>query len=703
MTINPSEVVTAGAQWQVDGGFLQPSGATVLGLSVGPHAVSFTTASGWITPSNQSVSIIANATNTVSGMYQAQPAPPSDFVFVTNAGTITITGYTGPGGFVLIPSTINSLAVNSIAGQAFANISTLTGVTIPDTVTDLGDLAFSSCTALADVTISAGVTNIGIAVFEDCFSLSAVTFRGPVASFGDSAFASCFALTAMNIPATVTNIGPNVFYGGGLTNIFISAALTTIGEGAFLDCTHLPAIMVDPANPAYTSVAGVLFIKSQAELVEYPDGNPATSYIISNGVTDIADEAFEYSPLASVTISGSVTNIGNSAFESCYFLTNAAIPPGVVSIGETAFGFCYGLSNAFIPASVTSLGEIPFVFCLNMTAINVDPDDPAYASAGGVLYNKSATQLLEYPCGVGGSFAIPNGVGDIASQAFEECQLTNVSIPPSVTNIEEFGFFEALVLQSVTGMSGLRSMGIAAFEDCFDLTNIVLSSTLTNVGDYAFAFSGANPVAAYFEGNAPPDDGTVFSGDTNARVYYLPGATGWGPTFGTAPTIELTGITATASPTNGQAPQIVNFTASAIDGASNAVLNWNWNFGDGSTIVQQNPSHNYAADGVYTAAVVETNNLGLPIAGATMTIILAPAPPAISEASIDGSNLILDGVNGQTGKTCIVLTSTNPAAPLTQWTPAATNLLSATGNFIITVSNAVNQQFPQRYYILQMH
>jgi hypothetical protein len=915
VTILPAGAVSSGALWQVDGGLLQPSAATVLGLSVGTHTVSFTTVNGWMTPSNQMVSVNADATNAASSAYTAVAAPPSDFTFVTNAGSITITGYKGPGGSVNIPSTITALPVVSIGAEAFANASTITSVTIPggvtnlgdyafnscselaavtipdsvtslgqyafgscselaamtipDSVTDLGDYAFSSCSELAAVTISQGVTNIGSGVFEDCFNLSAVTFRGAVTSMGDDAFASCPDLKSLAIPDSLTSLGQNAFFGDGLTNVTIPAALTNIGEGAFLYCNFLPAIAVDSTNPAYTSVAGVLFNKSQTELVEYPDGNPATSYSISNSVTSIGDEAFEYCKLTSVTIPSSVTSIGNYSFESCSGLTGINIPNGVLSIGDEAFAFCNGLTGIALPASVTSLGQIPFADCVNLTAITVAAGSSAFSSANGVLYNKAGTLLIEYPGGVPGGFTVPDGVQDLGSQAFESCPITSVAIAAGVTNIESLSFFDCPDLSSVAMTDGLDAIGVAAFELCSALTNLVLPASLTsigssafnectalktvvvpsavrNVGDYAFAYSGSL-VTAYFEGNAPPDDLTVFSSDSAATVYYLPGGSGWGSTFGTAPTKMLTGITLTAHPSSGYLPLPVSFTAAAVDSATNPVGNWNWSFGDGSSTAAQNPSHTYTASGHFAAAVVETNSAGIPLAGGVMSIVVSikpvylglvenggfetgdftgwdlfggdppdnfvtntvngvsahsgsyfvvlgsygtnltylsqtlattagkpyvlslwlnspdglgpneflvswngttlfnqtnipvlgwtnlqfavaatgtntvlefgfrddpsflglddisvdPALPGIASLSVEGANLVLDGTNGQSGNTYIVLTSTNLALPLNQWTPAVTNILSASGNFSITVTNTVSEEIPQRFYILQ--
>jgi hypothetical protein len=84
----------------------------------------------------------------------------AQYNYTTNNGTITITKYTGPGGVVTIPNTIDGFPVTSIGWRAFSDCSSLTNVTIPDSVTSIGDSAFEACTGLTNVTIGNSVTSI---------------------------------------------------------------------------------------------------------------------------------------------------------------------------------------------------------------------------------------------------------------------------------------------------------------------------------------------------------------------------------------------------------------------------------------------------------------------------------------------------------------------------------------------------------------
>jgi hypothetical protein len=180
------------------------------------------------------------------------------FTFTTNNGAITITGYTGSGGAVIIPATTNGLPVTAIGSAAFDASFSITSVTIPDSV-----------------------TNIGNAVFYHCPALAAVTLGNSIATIGDSAFYGC-GLTNIAIPNSVTSIGNGAFeFCSSLANVSLGDGLTNIGQYAFLQCTALTNITVDSSNLAYSSAAGALFDKSQDTLLQYPVGLTNSSYTIS--------------------------------------------------------------------------------------------------------------------------------------------------------------------------------------------------------------------------------------------------------------------------------------------------------------------------------------------------------------------------------------------------------------------------------------
>ena len=215
----------------------------------------------------------------------APAAVQAQFIYTTNADglTLTITGYSGPVGPVIIPTNINGLTVVNIGNSAFSGTNQLgvvggfpnnvpTSVVIPNTVTNIGHDAFYNCASLTNATIANSVTSIGARAFPFA-SLTSITIPGSVTSIGEEAFAYCASLTNATFSNGITSIGDDEFsYCTSLASVTIPASVTNIGLTPFVDCTSLPAITVDAQNAFYSSVDGVLFDKGQATLIEYPGG-----------------------------------------------------------------------------------------------------------------------------------------------------------------------------------------------------------------------------------------------------------------------------------------------------------------------------------------------------------------------------------------------------------------------------------------------
>jgi uncharacterized repeat protein (TIGR03803 family) len=264
----------------------------------------------------------------------------------------------------------------------------------------------------------------------------------------------------------------------------------------------------------------------------------------------------------------------------------------------------------------------------------------------------------------------------------------------SFTGGEDGGYPEAALVQAANGdlYGTTPSGGINGFGAVFQITT---GGTFTAL----YSFSGG-------EDGGEPGGGLVASpGGWLYGITQAGGANGNGDVFALPiPAVQapLT-IAFTAAPTNGVAPLPVSFTSANVDSAGNAIVSWNWSFGDGATSTEQNPSHTYTAAGTFYPALIATNIMGGMIAGsgpASITTIL-PAQPAIAGCSISGANLVFSGINGQSGGTYYVLMTTNVTFPLSQWKPVATNVLSVGGSFTITATNTVSPAFPHRFYILQ--
>ena len=621
----------------------------------------------------------------------AAPAVHAQFNYITNNGTIIITGYTGPSGPVTTPATITGLPVTAIQNTAGFENKGITSVAFPASVMNIQPRVFAPNPSLTVFTVDAGnpvYSSAGGVLFNKSQTTleeyppglsGSYIVPGSVTNIGDSAFSACYFLSGVTMSNTVTSIGPESFaFCFGLTSVAIPAGVTSIGPGAFLNCSNLTAFTVAPGNAFFSSVGGILFDKTQTTLIAFPAGLSG-SYAIPNGVITIGTDAFFLCVgLTSVTMTATVTTLADGAFADCSGLTTITLGAGVNQFATSAFGGCNQL-----------------------TAINVNPTNPVLNSIAGVVFDKNQTTLVKFPPGYPGSYTTPGTVTSIAPYAAEDCALSALTLTAGVTNIGDIAFQGCGNLTNVTILSPATSMGIVVFGDCPKLANVVIHGAVSTFGLDAFVFS-SGLTGVYFTGNAPAEpDSSTFLGDTSATVYYLAGTTGWGSSFGGLPTMELEPIAITANPTNGPAPLMVSFTAAAVDNAHNPVTNWNWDFEDGSTSTAQNPSHVYTAIGVFTAAVVETNSAGIPIAGAAATIQSTPLQPGISSVSLSGTNLVINATNGVSGRTYYALTSTNLTLPRNQWLPITTNTLGANGNFTITITNTVIRTVPLRFYILK--
>ena len=385
---------------------------------------------------------------------------------------------------ITIPDSVTSIGYN-----AFYECDSLTSITIPNSVTSIGEGAFWKCSSLTSITIPEGVTRIGNVTFEGCSKLTSITIPDSVTSIEYCAFQGCSSLTSITIPNSVTSIGYNAFYGcSSLTNITIPNSVTSIGDRAFYNCSSLTSINVSENNKNYSSVDGVLFNKDKTELIQYPRKKEGTNYKIPNSVTSIGDYAFAGCSITSITIPNSVTSIGYGAFETCSSLTSITIPEGVTSIGDEAFEYCSSLTSITIPNSVTSIGHEAFYNCDSLTSITI---------LKGVT--SIGDEAFEY-CSSLTSITIPNSVTSIGNEAFRGCSsLTSITIPNSVTSIgsSAFGCSNLTSINVSDNNKNYSSVdGVLFNKDKTELiqyprkkegTNYKIPNSVTSIGDYAFA------------------------------------------------------------------------------------------------------------------------------------------------------------------------------------------------------------------------
>ncbi|MBR5342904.1 MAG: leucine-rich repeat protein [Oscillospiraceae bacterium] len=358
--------------------------------------------------------------------------------------------------------------VTSIGDYAFMNCSYLSDVTIPDGVTSIGSEAFYYCLALTDVTIPDGVTSIGNSAFSNCKSLTSVTIPDSVTSLEGFAFHFCTSLKDVSFGNGLTEIGDDAFCNcTALTGVTIPDSVTYIGDYAFYNCYSLTAVTI---GNGVTSIGSSAFCNCTA----------LTGVTIPDSVTYIGDYAFRNcTSLTGVTIPDSVTYIGDYAFYNCTSLASVTIGNGVTEIGKGAFLYCESLPAVTIPASVTEIGDFAFSCCSSLTGVTVAAGNPAYCSAGGVLFTKDKKLLLCYPAGkTGASYTVPAGVTGIGNYAFDTVpSLTSVTIPDGVTSIGNYAFTGCVSLTAVTIPDSVTSIGASAFINCTTLTDVYYPGT----------------------------------------------------------------------------------------------------------------------------------------------------------------------------------------------------------------------------------
>lgn len=198
-------------------------------------------------------------------------AAKAQFTYTTNAGTIVISGYTGSGGAVIVPSTVFGMQVVGIANNAFLNNTLVTSVTLPSSVTAIGDTAFQGCSSMSGVIIPQGVQLIGQNAFNGCSQLGSVTVPSSVASLGQSAFSGCSKILSASIGNGLNAIPQYAFQNCGLTSVTIPSSVTSIGSAAFQGCSGLTSVIFQGNAPTPNSDSSV-FSGDTLATASYPAG-----------------------------------------------------------------------------------------------------------------------------------------------------------------------------------------------------------------------------------------------------------------------------------------------------------------------------------------------------------------------------------------------------------------------------------------------
>ena len=407
----------------------------------------------------------------------------AQFQYTVDDTGVTVTGYTGQGGAVEIPSMLGGKLVVAIGDNAFNGNETITSVTMPDSVTYIGDMAFDSCGNLRTVKLSAGLEYLGDYAFWICESLEQIDLPSGLKSIGTRAFERNRTLTSIQIPASVTSIG----------------------EGAFAGCSSLKDFRND-SGVTILQENGILYNENGTLLIGRTADMPA-DVVLRDGLLSIPTNFFVEEAITSVVIPNSVTEMGFSVFQNCHQLTKVQLSEGLTTLASGMFYDCPQLAELYVPNAVTFIdpNAIPDTTLIRSSAtayartwaqengmkwehdVHTVVTQPAveatytepgktegsYCSECGEVFTaqedvpalgeedftftttatgatvtgyKGESTEVHIPSVLGGK-----PVTKIAKKAFySDLRITGMYIPASVAEIEEFSFYQCRALDTIT-------------------------------------------------------------------------------------------------------------------------------------------------------------------------------------------------------------------------------------------------------------
>ena len=384
--------------------------------------------------------------------------------------------------------------ITSISDGAFADLSAMTTVSLPNSLTKIEGSAFINCSALTKINIPESVETIGIESFCRCSSLTEINIPKNVSKIDIRAFSGCSKLKKINIddsntvyysegnciveektkkliagcngsviPDSVLSIAANAFTAcGEITDIVIPEGVETIGFEAFSECTGLKSVTIPDT---VTEIGGYAFENcTSLKEVDLP-----------NGINTISSNLFlNCCSLTSASIPSTVTCIEQYAFRNCFSLSTLIIPDGVEILEYSAFEAC-GITEITLPKTVTKLYSDVFSECSKLTRISVDKDNPVYHSEGNCIIETASNTLIE---GCNGS-VIPYGVVTIESDAFD-CRryIKRINIPSTVTSLGNYDCFRyCTYLEEVVIPTSITKIHARSFYGCNNLKTVYYTGT----------------------------------------------------------------------------------------------------------------------------------------------------------------------------------------------------------------------------------
>ena len=307
----------------------------------------------------------------------------------------------------------------------------------------------------------------------------------PVESISGNAFKNNGILRRIIFPGTIDNIGTDAFYGcANLTNVRFPIGITAIGARAFMNCTSLTEITLPDtvSSIGYRAFYGDVNLESVKLSRSWSSTSGYSSYPTYYG--EIFANCVK---LTSVSIAEGASTVPAYAFYGCTNLTSIEIPDSVETVNRYAFYNCDGVTSIDLPEGLLSIGNYAFSENDGITGIHIP--DTVTSIGYRAFTNCSRLTDINYPASWStciGYSSYPTLYGEI----FDDCaQLTSIVIPEGVTTIPAYAFYGCPNLADIQIPSTVTKIGNYAFYDCDGLTTVLLPYGLESIGYYAFANS----------------------------------------------------------------------------------------------------------------------------------------------------------------------------------------------------------------------
>ena len=328
-------------------------------------------------------------------------------------------------------------------------------------ITAIYDYAFNGNTTITKVSLPTVLTEIGQAAFKNCTKLEQVEYGkvSALKSIGEEAFLGCAKLTAFTIPKSVDFIGGYAFYGCDKLVQVRNFSGKDAGLPDNLDMeiknnnADFKGVVLVNENGVVTYTVG-----DKVYLLDY-SGTAQTLNLANSNITDIYAQAFD----------------GNNT------LTAIVLPANLKTIGEAAFRYCSELKSISIPASVEEIGRTAFADCGKLESVSFGENSALTKISQSTFENCSALK----------SITIPKGIELIEDRAFFCCdslQTLYFEKGAAITSIYSYAFYGCTSLVELNIPATVQTVGGYAFYACTGIEELSFgeNSEITYVGDYAF-------------------------------------------------------------------------------------------------------------------------------------------------------------------------------------------------------------------------